>query len=387
MAPVFDFPPELHDLVIDHMHDEKQSLATFGLVSRAWLRSSRHHLFASVTLQDHNWEAFLRLLDPPLATFVQSIRSLSISPSDELKLSLSFNELIPQLPIFPALTHLRLSYINWAGVSDATVGALGALFGNITTLSIHLLTFDTPHHMATFVSRFPRLEELLLYPAFMQFGTAPQQLRQPDAPRSLRTVRYHSGMDSGSLTYIATWLHAGRHPPAIRALELGMLSAKSLPHVGDLLRGLRTELHELDLTLMYHITPADIETHLDLSQNTRLEHLTLHLSLRRFHSARGAAHAPWALLAALRSSITTLTVVLKLDSLDVLDNLDWEYLNTALQTRPQLAALHRLHFMVHCASGAMDEVEGALRSRVSASADGVMEVSVLHTSRIFTHSV
>jgi hypothetical protein len=109
------------------------------------------------------------------------------------------------------------------------------------------------------------------------------------------------------------------------------------------------------------------------------------LSLRRFQPATAALHAPWALLAAPHSTISTLTLVLSIDFLELLDNLDWTHLNNALKTYPQFIALRRLHFIVHCPS-MMDAIEGAIRARVQEySARGIVEVSLLHTSRVFTH--
>ncbi|KAJ7661043.1 hypothetical protein B0H17DRAFT_1212399 [Mycena rosella] len=258
MFAALDFPAELQDMIIDHMHREKQALGTCGLVCKSWLRSSRHHLFGSATLRNHDLDGFLQLLHSPLASFLQSIASLSIELDED---------------------------------------AMVQLFGNITRLDIHLVAFDTPRQMTAFISRFPRLEEMSLYPTVLGLQNAPEELRTPDGPPNLRT------------------------PPPI-------------PH-----------LH-------------------------------------------GAENTPWTLLSALRAPITTLTIVLKLDTVDVLDNLDWGYLNRTLQTLPHLAALRRLHFMVHCASGAMDQVEGALRRRLSEdTARGVVDVSVLHTARIFTQGL
>ncbi|KAJ7692415.1 hypothetical protein B0H17DRAFT_540449 [Mycena rosella] len=382
MSAALDFPVELQDLIIDHMHGQKQALGTCGLVSKAWLRSSRHHLFGSATLRNHDLDGFLQLLHSPLASFLHSIASLSIDLDDEIE---SLDKVVNHLPIFPALRHLRLSYIYWGEVSDSTIDAMVQLFGNITKLDLHLVAFNAPRHMATFISRFPRLEEMSLYPAVLQ--NALEELRTPHVPPTLRTVRFRSDA-SAPMDSFVTWLHTGESPPAIRALEVGILSVAALPSLGDLLRALGPSLVELDLALMYHVTPADITAHLDFTRNTQLQHLTIHLSLRRFHTSAGGANTPWALLSAARAPISTLTIVLKLDTVDVLDNLDWVYLNRTLQTLPHLAALRRLHFMVHCASGAMDQVEGALRHRLSEdTACGVVDVSVLHTARIFTQGV
>ncbi|KAJ7837104.1 hypothetical protein B0H13DRAFT_2105956 [Mycena leptocephala] len=343
MASSLDFPPELQDLVMDYLHDQKHTVCTCGLVAKSWLRSSRHHLFASVFFS-------------PLTTFAQSINSLTISVSDYdihtpgsssnlnrvILLLRTFHEPEPRFPAsalreFPALRSLRLEDCHWTGVTETTTNSLVAMFPNITELDLHLVTFLSPPHMVVMNLQFDQ---------------------------------------------VVLWLRVN---PPFRVLELGIMDARSLPSVGNLLRALGPQLQDFDLKLMYHATADDIRTHIDLSQNTNLHRLTIHLSLRRFQPAAAALHAPWALLAAPHSTISTLTLVLSIDFLHLLDNLDWTHLNTALETYPQFIALRRLHFIVHCPS-MMDATEGQIRARVQEySARGIVEVSLLHTSRVFTH--
>jgi hypothetical protein len=98
------------------------------------------------------------------------------------------------------------------------------------------------------------------------------------------------------------------------------------------------------------------------------------LSLRRFQPTTAAPH----------STISTLTLVLSINFPELLDNLNWAYLNNALETYPQFAELRRLHFIVHCPSD-MDAMEGAIRARAQDNARGIVEVSLLQTSRVFTY--
>ena len=41
-------PPELCDMVIDFLHDNKVALASCSLVCRSWSRAARYHLFDSI---------------------------------------------------------------------------------------------------------------------------------------------------------------------------------------------------------------------------------------------------------------------------------------------------------------------------------------------------
>jgi hypothetical protein len=109
--------------------------------------------------------------------------------------------------------------------------------------------------------------------------------------------------------------------------------------------------------------PDDVKAHIDLSQNTHLRNNLL-----------GLPH----------STISTLTLVLSIVMLDLIINLDWAFLNTVLGY-PQFAALERLCFIVHCPSSVIDTntMEEAIRARVQTHV-GIIEVSLVHTSRLFT---
>lgn len=45
-----DLPTEIHDIIIDHLHDDRHALAACALVCKAWLDTSRHHLFGETKI-------------------------------------------------------------------------------------------------------------------------------------------------------------------------------------------------------------------------------------------------------------------------------------------------------------------------------------------------
>ncbi|TFK78657.1 hypothetical protein K466DRAFT_506946, partial [Polyporus arcularius HHB13444] len=45
------FPGEVTDRIIDHLHDDTESLQATALVSHSWLPSSQHHLFSTTSCQ------------------------------------------------------------------------------------------------------------------------------------------------------------------------------------------------------------------------------------------------------------------------------------------------------------------------------------------------
>jgi len=386
MVAALEFPPELHDLIVEHMHGHKEALGTCGLVSKSWLRSSRYHLFGCVGLRNHNWKSFLELVASPLTTFTQSINVLDIlQPNEE-----SFDELIPRLPEFPRLKRLRLDNVYWAGVSNTTANSFVAKFRNVPQFDLHLVTFNSSQQMATLISRFSRLQKTSICPIFLGDGIAPLLSDDFAVPRNLEHARLRlPAAPSGGLRFnqIVAWLHAGDTPPPIRILELGILGPTTLPSAGNLLRALGPDLHDLDLKLD-RLTAGDIQTHVDLSRSTGIQRLTIHFSLRVYGAESQHAAASWALLTAAHSAIVTaLTVVIYIDYFNLLDNLDWAHLNTLLETSPQFAALQRLHFIMQCFSSMdLNVVEEAIRSRVPEyDSRGIVEISLLRRARVFTH--
>ncbi|KAJ7155232.1 hypothetical protein C8R46DRAFT_1196734 [Mycena filopes] len=389
-----DFPPELHDRVIDHLHGDKHALGTCGLVSQNWARSSRHHLFKSVTLKDATWESFLSLLDSPLATFMHSVDTLAIMQTVDLDSDSAspLDDIVPRLPRFPNVNCLRLANLAWDGISPLTAESLATLFDNITELDIHLVIFRDPREMATLISRFPRLAKTSARPIFITDGTHEVRAQFPDLPRSLVHVRMHCFNNDmhDPLSQLHAWLEGtSDRPSPVQSLEVGILPSRSLPSLGRVLRVLGPQLQALDLKLMYHVTADVITTHLDLTPATNLTHLTIHLSLRRFRLApgpRNVLHAPLALLAAAAQScplLHTVTIVLTLDAPELIDTLDFVYLNTVLATVP----LRRLRFIVH-GHGMLHGVGvgAAIRARVGEwDAQGVVDVVMVHTARVFTH--
>jgi hypothetical protein len=254
------------------MHGQKHALATCALVSKAWLRSSRHLLFEWVSLRDHNWVAFLRLLNSPLATFARAIQTLDIELSDgapgptiddELiphdgASDLMINELIPQLPVFPSLGRLRLADVNWNKLSAASVASFPGVFANITEFDLHHISFETPHQLATLVSSFTHLQKLSLHTIVTRNESRQEQPHPPIVPCNLESARFASGRgySAAVVDHFLGWLHVGERPSSIRNLELGILQARNLPAVGSLLRALGPTLHELDLAFTYYVVPG-----------------------------------------------------------------------------------------------------------------------------------
>ncbi|KAJ7617771.1 hypothetical protein FB45DRAFT_932649 [Roridomyces roridus] len=369
------FPTELDEQIIDNLHLDKPALAVCALVCQSWMYSSRYHLFGSLVLRRDAWGRLIQLLESPRVTFVPYIRDLVVSGSDSED-NTYLNQHIPQLPNFPSLARLRIAHVAWADLSPSTTESFLRAFSATTNLALHFVTFNTTREPVELVSGLPRLDQISIVATFLD-DSSPDFDAHPPVAHALTDVSFRTGLGSGeSYGTFVSWLNSSSS--RIHTLRLGALRAATLPTVSQLLHSLGPNLETLDLAFIYQVTAAEIDTHLDLSSNTHLRRLGIHVSLRRFHLVRGPMNAPWAVLAAVRSPLATLTIELTVDAVVVLDDMDWNCLNTTLLGGEQFRGLRRLEFVVvvHLIEG--DEegaVEAGIRARVpELDARGIVEV-------------
>lgn len=51
-------PPELVDVVVDYLHNDRKALANFSLVARSWLATSHYHLFHAIQLSKDDFREY-----------------------------------------------------------------------------------------------------------------------------------------------------------------------------------------------------------------------------------------------------------------------------------------------------------------------------------------
>ena len=77
-------PPEILDVVVDHLHDEQTALRACCLVSKSWVPRSRTHLFAHIELADGSVQSWLKAFPDPLNSPAHYTRTLTIHDHDAL---------------------------------------------------------------------------------------------------------------------------------------------------------------------------------------------------------------------------------------------------------------------------------------------------------------
>ncbi|KAJ7460006.1 hypothetical protein B0H11DRAFT_2316106 [Mycena galericulata] len=90
-----NFPPDITDLVIDHLDGEAATLKACGLVCRQWFPRSRFHLFSELKLQVGSamkfkgctdldtMDKFMGLMDSSPSNILTTVRRLQLSYGDE----------------------------------------------------------------------------------------------------------------------------------------------------------------------------------------------------------------------------------------------------------------------------------------------------------------
>ncbi|KAJ7223490.1 hypothetical protein GGX14DRAFT_694409 [Mycena pura] len=340
MYSMSTLPPELEDLIIDHIRGDKKALASCGLISRSWLHTSRPHLFGSVTLRDRTDEDFLRLKASRHCTFIPSIRTLSISRPDKDTFSgTNFTELIPKLAGFLSLKCLRMFYVHWTDLSADSVTNFITVFHNITELEIKNTTLETPHHLIALLARLPRLEKVTVRTMFRTMATEMRKMpglpMPPDPPRNLQVFQLREYDHTSLFGSILKWIAKG---PTIHTLRLGWIWPNDLPDVGTHLRTLGPTLRDLHLDLVSSTSSRTVTENLGphLACLEHVAHLTLRVRLSTKHR-----DASWALLAALPhepAALETLTVFLEGDWM-YLHNLDWEHFYATVHAHTRLRLL------------------------------------------------
>jgi hypothetical protein len=158
--------PELVDRIVDHLHDDEETLRACALVARTWLPTSRFHLLHHIHIASaaafHSLLALLehtpgagahaRALALGLVWDVQGAPTVWIRPPLALA------------PLATHLPHVRRLTLNddWTRYGDANRAALLAGFRSVDTLDISSSIFYTAGDALGLLQSFPLLEHLSL---------------------------------------------------------------------------------------------------------------------------------------------------------------------------------------------------------------------------------
>jgi hypothetical protein len=227
--------PEIIDIIIDFLHDDKHTLRTCALVSKSWLPASRYHLSHSITVDLHNASTFRRLLCCRHSTLPSSIIHLQVGLSTHPFWTPPVN-FIPHLHALRSLTLIcKLQHNTLPRSLDG--------FKTITVLKLSCIRIPTCGTLLRILAATPLLETVTLLDInWRTIGHVPD-------PRSflyLHTLSTHCEASS----HILDWL-SKRPLPALISISIradsGISGCQFLRTLGSSLQHLQVKMFVEDV--------------------------------------------------------------------------------------------------------------------------------------------
>ena len=150
-------PPEILDLIVDHLQYETTTLKACCLVSKSWVPRTRKHLFARVEFHalQHPVELWKKAFPDPSSSPAHHTRTLCIR--DLPTLTAADMDVGGWIRSFHSVVHLRLERIIWQGRRAPLIPFHG-LAPTIRSLRLTSTSFE----VFDLICSFPLLEDLAL---------------------------------------------------------------------------------------------------------------------------------------------------------------------------------------------------------------------------------
>ncbi|KAJ7763412.1 hypothetical protein B0H16DRAFT_1527805 [Mycena metata] len=242
--PRAGLPRELYDLVVDYLHAERATLGSCALVCRAWIPASRFHLFAHISLTEHEGHVAARLnelLASPHATFASAVRSLdfynALSPVQIRHSRTGRIQVKTLVEIVPRIAQLH--HIQTLTLSDLPLGILPA-FSKVKTLSLVGITAGPV--LLQLATHLPKLTRLTL----KRVHAIPYRASSPAACGPEVKSLQRLAIRGSSLAFLG-WLAV--LAPRTSTLDLGDFCPSEVAYLSEYLRKLDRPLAQLHLGL------------------------------------------------------------------------------------------------------------------------------------------
>jgi hypothetical protein len=154
-----DFPQELQEMFIDHLHDDAKALRATSLVCKAWLPPSRFHTFQTVKLASREllvkWcQTFDTSADSPAHLVQNLVISRWFSPEEHV-LSGLFRS-------FDNVQKLIIGHISFDAFDKPLESYFGYLASSVRSVELNWTIAQHPRDLMRFISIFPKLNDLTI---------------------------------------------------------------------------------------------------------------------------------------------------------------------------------------------------------------------------------
>ncbi|KAH8105315.1 hypothetical protein BXZ70DRAFT_1004826 [Cristinia sonorae] len=348
-------PPELNDLTLDHLHDDKAALARCALVCRDWTHSVRHHLWNTIqlkaTMEDITLKLVHPLATPEIAFHVRNIVVASESPIGKVRGETDMHilhHILSLLSHHPHLQSFTLRNITFSpNVCDGD-SCTALRLPSIRKLSIVDVAFDALQDVQWLWCMFPSADRLQLDRVWWTpWSNSRVNNVNPCQHTPRPSYKEFALGHCCSRDTVAKWLLGMSPSLDIQTLRLPLVGIHDV-FLADLLRGIGVSLHHLEMGSLGHVKNSTrYKAYLDFSANTELKSISIGVPMYR----DPATVLEW--MTAILSQIVSTTVTHITFSIfpvhksqnpkALLDNFDWEALVFVLQ-RPQFARLSNIIF-------------------------------------------
>ena len=242
--------PELVDIIIDNLHNDKHTLSACCLTSKQWVASCRFHLFSKMTVTPNRIASLLHFLESHSPSITSLIRNLVVEDFSEWAFD-DDGETRSSFPsdglrrIFLLLRSVRHLHIyNCYHVIDPNVFSI---LTNVRELVMEDISLTSLQHMLSFVYAFPILETLSIVgtSTWRDRSLPPSKYKtRPGQPSfSLRKLDLHF---DPNLSSISKWLLGLDPVPQIFSLSLYVVDYGSHSSIA-LLRSIGPSVLTLEL--------------------------------------------------------------------------------------------------------------------------------------------
>lgn len=215
------------DAIIDHLHDDIESLRTCSLVCKTWTRSARFHLFSKLRVRGLDAK---RLLDLASAV-IPFVRHLRLDDQP-------WHETLPLLVGFETIRSLAMTDLP---VHCLNAHALSALFRNFSgAVDVRLddVVFDTAGQLVRFICAFPCLQTLAIHCVDIRSAEFGVDLPILSPSPHLRILE----LDNVCMDAVLEWFLSLPDRPALRVVGLHSKHTNNPETIAKLLSSLENSL-------------------------------------------------------------------------------------------------------------------------------------------------
>ncbi|OCH91127.1 hypothetical protein OBBRIDRAFT_550442 [Obba rivulosa] len=236
-------PPELTDIVIDHLADNISALHNCSMTCKSWIPRTRTHIFKEIRLSARNAEGFRTLImgNNAIGKYIQEIHvhhRHSVYQPGPLWLE---QDLLPQLSVH--LQHVRKVVLGGDGTYSPSSFLLLSSIEAFETKDCGVESVD---ELLSLIASLPRLRSVVSRGTDYGLSKRPPQ-RLDTHPPSLRTLDFvHSFLDADVLLDWLVTRSMGTLLESVTAIPIGV---QYIPHLGRMVRACAATLKHIRISV------------------------------------------------------------------------------------------------------------------------------------------